>query len=130
VGVIKDGRKGFAVRIGGGLSSTPRISRDMGVFVPYEEALEVLRAIIDCWKENPRYRLSRVKARLKFMVDDYGAEEYRRMVEERLGRRLEDFQAPEPVGETDHLGVQPQSNRATFTSVSPFLSAGFRVTKC
>jgi ferredoxin-nitrite reductase len=114
VGVIKDGRKGFAVRIGGGLSSTPRISRDMGVFVPYEEALEVLRAIIDCWKENPRYRLSRVKARLKFMVDDYGAEEYRRMVEERLGRQLEDFQAPEPVGETDHLGVQPQKQSGYF----------------
>ncbi|MGQ9463588.1 MAG: hypothetical protein ACUVRR_11145 [Candidatus Fervidibacter sp.] len=47
VGVIKNGRKGFAVRIGGGLSSTPRISRDLGVFVPYEEALDVLRAIID-----------------------------------------------------------------------------------
>jgi ferredoxin-nitrite reductase len=114
VGVIKDGRKGFAVRIGGGLSSTPRISRDMGVFVPYEEALEVLRAIIDCWKENPRYRLSRVKARLKFMVDDYGVEEYRRMVEERLGRKLEDFQAPEAIGETDHLGVHPQKQSGLF----------------
>jgi len=114
VGVLKEGRQGFAVRIGGGLSSTPRLSRDMGVFVPREEALEVLRAIIDCWQENPRYRLSRVKARLKFMVDDYGAEEYRRMVEERLGRALEDFQAPEPIGETDHLGIHPQRQEGLF----------------
>jgi len=76
--------------------------------------LEVLCAIIDCWKENPRYRLSRVKARLKFMVDDYGPEEYRRMVEERLGRKLEDFPAPEPIGETDHLGVHPQKQQGLF----------------
>lgn len=114
IGVIKEGRKGFAVRIGGGLSSTPRISKDMGVFVPYEKAIEVLRAVIDCWKENPRYRLSRVKARLKFMVDDYGPQEYRRMVEEKLGQKLEDFQAPEALGEADHLGVHPQKQPGYF----------------
>lgn len=119
VGVIKNGRKGFAVRIGGGLSSTPRISRDLGVFVPYEEALDVLRAIIDCWKENPRYRLSRVKARLKFMVDDYGVEEYRRMVEERMGRKLEDFNAPEAEGDADHLGVHPQKQLGFFYIGAP-----------
>ncbi|MCS7223887.1 MAG: nitrite/sulfite reductase [Armatimonadetes bacterium] len=119
IGVIKDKREGFAVRIGGGLASTPRISQDMGVFVPKEEAIPVLRAIIDCWKENPRYRLSRVKARLKFMVDDYGPQEYRRMVEERLGRRLEDFQAPEPEGEQDHLGVHPQKQPGFFYAGFP-----------
>lgn len=114
VGVIKNDRKGFAVRIGGGLSSTPRISRDLGVFVPYEEALDVLKAIIDCWKENPRYRLSRVKARLKFMVDDYGVDEYRRMVEERIGHKLEDFSAPEAERDADHLGVYPQKQPGFF----------------
>lgn len=48
------------------------------------------------------------------MVDDYGADEYRQMVEERLGRKLEDFQAPEAVGETDHLGVHPQRQSGNF----------------
>ncbi len=119
IGVIKDGRKGFAVRLGGGLSSTPRISRDLGVFVPYEDAVTALRAIIDCWKENPRYRLSRVKARLKFMVDDYGPEAYRKMIEERLGRHLEDFAAPESEGETDHLGVHPQKQVGLFYAGFP-----------
>jgi ferredoxin-nitrite reductase len=111
IGAFKEGRPGFAVRIGGGLASTPRISRDLGVFVPMEEALDVVRAIIDCWKENRRYRVSRVKARLKFMVDDYGVDAYRRMVEARLGRALEDFQAPLPIGETDHLGIHPQRQK-------------------
>jgi len=109
IGVRKDGRDGYALRLGGGLSSTPRLSRHIGVFVPKEQAIEVLRAILDAWKSDNRYRLSRVKARLKFMVDDYGAEGMRALIEERLGRRLEDL--PEPplsVGETDHIGVHPQ----------------------
>jgi ferredoxin-nitrite reductase len=108
IGVIKDGRAGFAVRIGGGLSVQPRISRDMGVFVPREDAVDVLKAITGVWKDNPRYRLSRAKARLKFMVDDYGPDEVRRMVEDRLGRTLDDLSAPKPTGEADHLGIHPQ----------------------
>ena len=106
--VIKDGRPGFAVRVGGGLSSTPRLARDLDIFVPVEETVEVLRAITDTWQHNLRYRVSRAKARIKFMVDDYGPEGVRRMVEERLGRKLERVRAPEPVGEADHLGVHPQ----------------------
>ncbi|GBD29536.1 Sulfite reductase [ferredoxin] [bacterium HR32] len=111
VGVWKDGRPGFAVRVGGGLSATPRISRDLGVFVPAEPVdgvVEVLRAITDTWQHDLRYRLSRAKARIKFMVDDYGPEGVRALVEARLGRRLEDGRAPEPTHDTDHPGVHPQ----------------------
>ncbi|MDQ7030449.1 MAG: MoaD/ThiS family protein [Ardenticatenia bacterium] len=108
VGVIKEGRPGFAVRVGGGLSITPRVARDLGVFVPLDQVIPVLRAITDSWQENLRYRRSRAKARIKFMVDDYGAEGVRRMVEERLGYRLENYMAPLPEGEADHLGVHPQ----------------------
>ncbi|MDR7439929.1 MAG: MoaD/ThiS family protein [Armatimonadota bacterium] len=111
VGVLKDGRRGFAVRVGGGLSATPRLSRDLGVFVPAEPiewVIEVLRAITDTWQHNLRYRLSRAKARIKFLVDDYGPEGVRAMVEERLGRKLEDGSAPPPVRDTDHLGIHPQ----------------------
>jgi sulfite reductase beta subunit-like hemoprotein/molybdopterin converting factor small subunit len=111
VGTLKDGRPGFGVRVGGGLSATPRISRDLGVFVPAEPiegVIEVLRAITDSWQHNLRYRVSRVKARIKFMMDDYGPEGVRALVEERLGRRLEDGEAPPPAYDDDHLGVRPQ----------------------
>ena len=96
------GRAGFAVLVGGGLSSVPRIARDLGVFIRQDEALEVLRALLDAWKEDLRYRVSRVKARLKFMVDDYGPEGIRAEVERRLGRTLPDYTLPpldhEPPG--------------------------------
>lgn len=109
VGLIKEGRPGFAVRVGGGLSTWPRLSDDLGVFVPVEEALPVLRAIIDVWKDELRYRVSRVKARLKFMVEDLGPEQFRSLVEARLGYRLADGQVPPaPEEEYDHIGIHPQ----------------------
>ncbi len=108
LGAIHKGREGFAIRIGGGLSTVPRIARDMNVFVEKDEAIEVLRAIIDVWQESLKYRMSRVKARLKFMVDDIGAEKYRELVEAKLGRALESFPAPAPTSESDHLGIHSQ----------------------
>jgi ferredoxin-nitrite reductase len=109
VGAIHQGREGFAVRVGGGLSSVPRLSRDMGVFVPREDAVEVLSAITGAWSDDLRYRVSRVNARLKFMIDDIGPEGMRERVETRLGRALEDFALP-PVGvqPSDHLGIHAQ----------------------
>jgi ferredoxin-nitrite reductase len=108
VGVRHEGKDGFAVLVGGGLSSVPRIARDLGVFVPKDEAFEVLRALLDAWKEDLRYRVSRVKARMKFMVDDYGPEGMRAEVERRLGRGLASYELP-PAGDfSDHVGIHPQ----------------------
>jgi ferredoxin-nitrite reductase len=108
VGVLNEGREGYAVLVGGGLSSVPRIGRELGVFVPREQANELLGAVTGVWKEDLRYRVSRVKARLKFMVDDVGAEGMRALVEERLGRALEDYALPPAPPPRDHLGVNPQ----------------------
>ncbi len=116
VGAIRDGEEGFGVLVGGGLSSVPRLARELGVFVPKHEALPVLRALLDAWQEDLRYRISRVKARLKFMVDDYGAAGMRAEVEKRLGHALPDFTLPpHPRTHADHLGVQPQKQEGLST---------------
>jgi ferredoxin-nitrite reductase len=73
--------------------------------VPADEAIEVLAAITNVWSEDLRYRVSRVKARLKFMVDDIGAEGMRERVEAQLGRTLEDFDLPP-------IDVQPSNTSA------------------
>jgi sulfite reductase beta subunit-like hemoprotein len=109
VGVIHEGAEGFAVRVGGGLSSVPRIARDLGVFVPKGETIEVLRALLDAWQEDRRYRISRVKSRMKFMMDDHGPEGIRAMVEERIGRRLADYDLAPVTVLGDHIGVHAQS---------------------
>ncbi len=115
VGTVHNGQAGFAVRVGGGQSSTPRLSRHLGVFITCDQALPVLRAIIDAWQSSTEYRLSRVKARLKFMIDDYGVDAFRQLVEARFGAALEPLtELPLPAGESDHMGVHEQNETGRF----------------
>ena len=113
IGTIRDGgdrREGFSVRVGGGLSTFPRLASDLGVFVPKEQAVQVLAAIVDTWRLDLRYRMSRARARLKFLIEDVGVEAFRARVEERLGYRLEDGPPVEPIERADplHSGLHPQ----------------------
>lgn len=108
VATHQDGRPGFGLRVGGGMANTPRISRDLGVFIPVAETVEVLAAVTNAWQRDLRYRVSRAKARIKFMMDDLGPEGMRARVETQLGRRLADGAAPPPVADLDHIGVHPQ----------------------
>lgn len=120
VGAPREGEPGFAVRVGGGLASWPRLADDLGVWVPAAEAVETLRAIVDVWREDLKYRLSRAKARLKFMVHDLGPQAFRARVEERLGRRLADGAvSPAPAEEHDHTGVHPQQQEGLFYAGFP-----------
>ena len=109
VGVVHEGREGYGVLVGGGLASVPRVARDLGVFVPKEESNEILGAITTVWSEDLKYRVSRVKARLKFMVDDIGVEGMLERVEAKLGRTLERFALP-PIDAqpSAHVGVHAQ----------------------
>ena len=117
IGVIRDGQEGFGVLVGGGLSSVPRIARDLGIWVPKDEAVKVCAAILDEWREDLRYRISRVKARLKFMIDDIGPEGMRALIEKRLGRRFDDFQLPHLPPASNHLGVHQQSDGRHYVGV-------------
>jgi ferredoxin-nitrite reductase len=68
-----------------------------------------LGAITSVWSEDLTYRVSRVKARLKFMVDAIGPEGILERVEGRLGRTLERYELPAiEVEPSHHLGVHAQ----------------------
>ncbi|HET9228545.1 MAG TPA: nitrite/sulfite reductase, partial [Thermoanaerobaculia bacterium] len=120
LGNLREGRPGFAVKVGGGLSTWPRLADDLGIWVPMEQALETLRAIVDVWREDLKYRLSRTRARLKFMVHDTGAQVFRSRVEERLGRSLPDGAVPAPPAEEqDHTGIHAQRQEGLFYAGFP-----------
>jgi sulfite reductase beta subunit-like hemoprotein len=117
IGSIRAGREGFGVLVGGGLSSVPRIAKDLGIWVAKEDAVAVLAAILDEWREDLRYRVSRVKSRLKFMIDDLGPEGLRARVEARLGRTFEDFRLPQLPPASNHLGVHQQADGRHYVGV-------------
>jgi sulfite reductase beta subunit-like hemoprotein len=118
VGVVNDGREGYALLVGGGLSSVPRIARELGVFVPKEQANEILGAVTTVWSEDLKYRMSRVKARLKFMVDDIGPEGMLERVETKLGRTLERFELPPADARpSNHIGVHTQKDGLHYIGV-------------
>jgi sulfite reductase (ferredoxin) len=106
-----DGRVGYDVWVGGGLSTTPMFAQRLGAFVTEDEVPEVWRAVTHLFRDYG-YRKSRNRARLKFLVADWGAERFREVLEtEFLGRSLEDGPALQPTtGVRDHVGVRRQSD--------------------
>ncbi len=120
VGMLNNGKEGFAVWVGGGLSSTPRIARPLGIFVEPEQVLEVARAIIDIWREDPDNRRSFVRARLKYFVDRIGVEKFRDLLIERLNFSPEILdKEPEPIGKSFHEGIREQKQEGLYYITVP-----------
>jgi len=110
VAVEKDGVVGYDVWVGGGLGASARMGRRLDVFVLPEEAADVCRAITEIFRDEGK-RTKRTRARIKFLVDEWGVERLRDEVEQKLGRALPTSVVPgDPVDpHRDHLGVHPQA---------------------
>ncbi|MBX5489259.1 MAG: nitrite/sulfite reductase [Mycolicibacterium hassiacum] len=111
---------GLDVWVGGGLSTNPMLAQRLGAWVPLEEVPDVWEGITKVFRDYG-YRRLRSKARLKFLIRDWGVEKFREVLEqEYLGRRLIDGPAPEPVVHPiDHVGVQRLKNGRNAVGVSP-----------
>jgi sulfite reductase beta subunit-like hemoprotein len=109
VAVEKDGVVGYDVWVGGGLGASARMGRRLDLFALPEEAAEVCRAITELFRDEGN-RAKRTRARIKFLVDEWGVERIRAEVERRLGRSFPASVEPgDPVDpHRDHLGVHPQ----------------------
>ncbi len=83
---IKDGEKGFEMRVGGGTSIMPRIAPTLYDFVKADdgEYLKVSEAVFRIFDRQEWLRKNRARARLKVFVDKYGIDELRAQVEEEL----------------------------------------------
>jgi len=105
----QDGETGFDLWVGGGLGARPYMAKRLGVFVRYDEAVEVVTRIVEIFRDHG-YRDDRRKARLKFLVADWGAERFREELEARLERRLDDNPQSEiPDSQVrDHVGIGAQ----------------------
>ena len=114
------GRVGFDIAVGGGLSTTPYFARSLGAFVAPDELVDVCAAITEVFRDYG-YRRARNKARLKFLMMDWGPDKFREVLERRyLGRRLEDG-PPAPASTAshrDHVGVHLQKDGRYYVGVA------------
>lgn len=124
---------GFDLWVGGGLSTNPHLAVRLGAWVPLEEVPDVWAGVISIFRDYG-YRRLRTKARLKFLVKDWGAERFRKVLEdEYLGRALIDGPPPEDPanGRRDHVGVHLQRDGHLYVGAAPVVGrlSGTRLTE-
>lgn len=112
---------GFDLWVGGGLSTNPKLGVRLGAWVPLAEVPDVWAGVIGIFRDYG-YRRLRTRARLKFLVADWGAEKFRQVLQdEYLKRPLVDGPAPaEPVHRwRDHVGVHRQQDGRFYVGFAP-----------
>jgi sulfite reductase (ferredoxin) len=110
--VKRNGRVGFTVRVGGGLSNEPHLAVRLDAFVLPEQAVTVVKAITEIFRDQQILRESRDRARLKylFMKEGWTAESFLGELQSRLDFALEPGVDEAIPDETlrDHVGIHRQ----------------------
>ncbi|MHA7985970.1 nitrite/sulfite reductase [Rathayibacter sp. CAU 1779] len=111
---------GYDLWVGGALSTTPRLGERLGAFVTEEQAPDVWEGVTSIFRDYG-YRRLRNKARLKFLLADWGPEKFRDVLErEYLGFALADGPAaPKATTPGDHVGVHLQKDGDYYVGVAP-----------
>jgi sulfite reductase (ferredoxin) len=111
---------GFDLWVGGGLSTNPMLAQRLGVWIPLDEVADAWEGVIAIFRDYG-YRRLRSKARLKFLVADWGVEKFREILEtEYLKRELVSNPSPEtPLHQGDHIGVHEQKDGRYFVGATP-----------
>ncbi|MET7494218.1 nitrite/sulfite reductase [Streptomyces sp900116325] len=112
---------GFDVWVGGGLSTNPRLAERLGAWVPVDEVPDVWAGVVGIFRDYG-YRRLRTRARLKFLMADWGPAKFRQVLEdEYLKRPLLDGPAPEQPSNRwrDHVGVHEQQDGRFYVGFAP-----------
>ena len=121
--------KGFNVTVGGGLSrKEPRFARDIDVFVTDEEVADVAGGISALFRDHGD-REDRFNARIKFLVDEWGPEKLRQVLQDgyvdfelrTAGEDLRDqytYNAGRNDEIGDYVGVHEQNDGDYFVGLS------------
>lgn len=99
-----DGETGFEVIVGGGQGRTPHVGVTINPFVPKDQLLDYLEAIMRVYNRFGR-RDNKYKARIKILVSETGADEFTRLVEEEFEAQKEAEKIVLPQAEIDRISA-------------------------
>ncbi|MDG2403185.1 MAG: nitrite/sulfite reductase, partial [Amylibacter sp.] len=88
--LLRNGKIGFEVIIGGGLGRSPMIGKVINTFLPEADLLPYLEAVVSVWNTLGR-RDNKYKARIKITVHEHGVEKIKQLVEDRYNEILSTF---------------------------------------
>ncbi len=121
--IVQDGRiAGYNVLVGGGLGTTPSAQKTFPMlsvplcYVSRDKVLEIGEAVLKVFRDFGN-RSDRKRARLKYVIHDWGLPAFRAKIEEYLGHPLDD---PKPVvvtGVDDHMGWHEQGDGKLFLGI-------------
>ena len=111
-----DGAIGFRMVAGGGLGSAPRLAQVLREFTPMDELIPSVEAVIRVF-DTLGNRKNRTKARMKFVIDKLGFEEFKRRWEEAYISMGQARPTHEPIKVLSHSDdpiplIMPTSNRS------------------
>lgn len=113
---------GYDLWVGGGLSTAAHLAVRTGTFVTPDRVAEVWEGVVSIFRDYG-YRRLRNRARLKYLVADWGAERFREVLEtEYLATPLPDGPAaPKPIAQGDHVGVHRQRDGRFYLGATPLV---------
>jgi len=117
----EDGSVAFDLWVGGGLSTNPHLAKRLGVSVEPELVPDTWAGVTGVFRDYG-YRRVRNRARLKFLVADWGPERFREVLEtEYMGFRLPDGPPPSPSkhASRDHVGIHAQKDGRCYVGFAP-----------
>ncbi|MGH9687682.1 MAG: nitrite/sulfite reductase [Candidatus Acidiferrales bacterium] len=103
---------GFSVRVGGGLATEPFLAARLNCFVRPEQAIPVVRAIVEIFRDTNILREHRKRARMKYLFMKFGwtPEKFLDEIHSRIGFELDPAVEEHPPADVfrDHVGVYAQ----------------------
>jgi sulfite reductase (ferredoxin) len=120
IAVVRDGRiVGYNLVVGGSMGVTPSAKKTFPAiakrmaFAPAEEIVAIAEAIVKVQRDFGN-RADRKRARLKYLIHDWGIPKFKAKVEEYYGRPLEDPTPDDITGFNDHMGWDEQGDGRWF----------------
>jgi sulfite reductase (ferredoxin) len=114
---------GYNVLVGGGMGMThgndktfPYLAKPI-CYVPAKAVVNAAEAVIKLFRDHGN-RADRKRARIKYVVHDWGVEKFRKVLSEYTGGTLEEPRPVEVTGFDTHVGWHPQGDGKWYYGIS------------
>jgi len=127
VAVKKDNKIVFIPFIGGGLGYPPKLAKPLGIAINPDMVVEFVIAMVEIYRDYGM-RENKAKARFKWLVELWGVEKIRSMIEDKMGIQFERYEYKQlPTSGGEHIGINPQKQENLWYICVPLLGGRLNI---